>query len=181
MTLPPHGFRTHDCALPDTLAHAIGRELPYETGAVTVDPAEGEAPTGARQAIVEAVTMPDPVRDAIAAFVAEHHVERAFKKRTGDSRRSRGRRHGTALCIGMTVTDDRDLLGRVRLQEFSADQIAIDAKSDIRAFLSAACRWIDSCVASPRLMSDPTIRDFVGLSENSQNFDAPSGCADSVR
>ncbi len=28
--------------------------------------------------------MPEPVRDALAAFVAEHHVERAFEKRKRD-------------------------------------------------------------------------------------------------
>jgi hypothetical protein len=28
--------------------------------------------------------MPEPLRQAIAAFVAEHHVEHVFKKRTRD-------------------------------------------------------------------------------------------------
>ena len=54
---------------------------PYEIAAVTADPAEGEALTEPGQGIVEAVPMPDSVRDAIASFIAEHHVERTFEKR----------------------------------------------------------------------------------------------------
>ncbi|MCK1626804.1 DUF3305 domain-containing protein [Bradyrhizobium sp. 160] len=54
---------------------------PYEIAVVTADPAEGEALTEPGQGIVEAVPMPGSVRDAIASFVAEHHVERVFVKR----------------------------------------------------------------------------------------------------
>jgi hypothetical protein len=60
---------------------ATGGEPQYEITAVTVDPAEGEALTEPAQGIVEAVPMPDSVRNAIASFVAEHHVERVFEKR----------------------------------------------------------------------------------------------------
>jgi hypothetical protein len=56
-------------------------EPPYEIAAVTADPAEGEALTEPGQGIVEAVPMPDSVRDTIASFIAEHHVERVFEKR----------------------------------------------------------------------------------------------------
>ncbi len=63
---------------------ASGREPPYEIAAVTADPAEGEAMTEAGQAIVEAVAMAEGLREAIAAFVAEHHIERAFVKRKRD-------------------------------------------------------------------------------------------------
>ncbi|MGY3457216.1 hypothetical protein ACVWW5_002666 [Bradyrhizobium sp. LM3.4] len=56
-------------------------ERPYEIAAVTADPAEGEALTEPGQGIVEAVPMPDSVRDTIASFIAEHHVERTFVKR----------------------------------------------------------------------------------------------------
>lgn len=59
-------------------------EPPYEIVAVTADPAEGEAFTEAGNDLVETVTMPDPVRDALDAFVAEHHVEREFFKRQRD-------------------------------------------------------------------------------------------------
>jgi len=31
--------------------------------------------------VIEAVAMPEPLRRAIAAFVAEHHIERVFEKR----------------------------------------------------------------------------------------------------
>lgn len=54
---------------------------PYVVTAVTADPAEGEAFTEAGANLVEAVPMPDVVRDAIENFVAEHHVEREFFKR----------------------------------------------------------------------------------------------------
>ena len=60
---------------------ATAGEPPYEIAAVTADPAEGEALTEPAQGIVEAVPMPDSVRDTIASFVAEHHVERVFEKR----------------------------------------------------------------------------------------------------
>jgi hypothetical protein len=61
-----------------------GGEPPYEIAAVTADPAEGEALTEPGQSIVEAVAMPEPVREAIAAFIAEHHVARPFEKRVRD-------------------------------------------------------------------------------------------------
>jgi hypothetical protein len=57
---------------------------PCEILAVTADPAEGESLTEPAQAIVEAVAMPEALRDAIAAFVTEHHVEQIFEKRKRD-------------------------------------------------------------------------------------------------
>jgi hypothetical protein len=57
---------------------------PYEVLAVTADPAEGEAYTEAGNDLVETVPMPPEVEDALAAFVAEHHVERTFFKRQRD-------------------------------------------------------------------------------------------------
>jgi hypothetical protein len=57
---------------------------PYELMAVTADPAEGEGMTEAGANIVETVPMPDSVQEAIAAFITEHHVERAFVKRERD-------------------------------------------------------------------------------------------------
>jgi hypothetical protein len=57
---------------------------PYELMAVTADPAEGEGMTEAGANIVETVPMPISVQEAIAAFVIEHHVERAFVKRKRD-------------------------------------------------------------------------------------------------
>jgi uncharacterized protein DUF3305 len=64
--------------------YPTGGEPPYEIAAVTADPAEGEALTEPGQAIVEAVAMPMSVRDALASFIDEHHVERAFVKRKRD-------------------------------------------------------------------------------------------------
>ena len=54
---------------------------PYVVTAVTADPAEGEAFTEAADNLVEAVPMPEVLREAIERFVDEHHVEREFVKR----------------------------------------------------------------------------------------------------
>jgi hypothetical protein len=61
-----------------------GVEPPYEVFGVTADPAEGEAWTEAGNDLVDVVPMPEAVRAAIEAFVAEHHVERDFYKRERD-------------------------------------------------------------------------------------------------
>jgi hypothetical protein len=54
---------------------------PYAVSAVTADPAEGEAFTEAGANLVEAVPMPEVLREAIESFIAEHHVEQEFVKR----------------------------------------------------------------------------------------------------
>ena len=61
-----------------------GGDPPYAVAAVTADPAEGEGWTEPGQGIIEAVAMPEPLRQIIAAFVAEHYVDHVFKKRTRD-------------------------------------------------------------------------------------------------
>jgi hypothetical protein len=74
-----------------------GGEPPYQLVAVTADPAEGEAYTEAGGDMVETVSMPQALAEAIEAFVAEHHVERPFYKRQRDradvefARRGKGR------------------------------------------------------------------------------------------
>jgi Protein of unknown function (DUF3305) len=62
----------------------IEGDPPYKLFAVTVDPAEGEAFTEAGSDLIEMVPMPELIREAVAAFVAEHHVERQFFKRKRD-------------------------------------------------------------------------------------------------
>ena len=62
----------------------VEADPPYELAAVTADPAEGEGMTEAGVNIVESVAMPEPIRAAIATFIAEHHVEHAFVKRKRD-------------------------------------------------------------------------------------------------
>lgn len=57
---------------------------PYDIVTVTADPSEGEGYTAAGADIVESVPMPETVREAVAAFVAEHHVEEAYFKRKRD-------------------------------------------------------------------------------------------------
>jgi len=59
-------------------------EPPYALFLVTADPAEGEAMTEAGNDLVETVPMPEPIREAVADFVAAHHVERVFFKRKRD-------------------------------------------------------------------------------------------------
>jgi len=54
---------------------------PYAIVAVTADPGEGEGYTAAGSDLVEAVMMPASVREVVAAFVAEHHVEQVSFKR----------------------------------------------------------------------------------------------------
>jgi hypothetical protein len=61
-----------------------GTEPPYEILRVTADPSEGEAFTEAGNDLVDAVPMPEAIRDVVAEFVAEHHVERQFYKRKRD-------------------------------------------------------------------------------------------------
>jgi Protein of unknown function (DUF3305) len=61
-----------------------GGDPPFAVVRVTADPAEGEAFTETATDLVEAVPMPEPVAEAVSAFVAEHHVERTFQKRKRD-------------------------------------------------------------------------------------------------
>ena len=70
---------------------------PYEVYRVTADPAEGEAMTEAGNDLVDSVPMPEPIREQLARFVAEHHVEQEFVKRKRDraNPESLGRRRPT--------------------------------------------------------------------------------------
>jgi hypothetical protein len=61
-----------------------GGDPPYQLVAVTADPAEGEGFSESAANLVEQVPMPQPIQEIVAAFVAEHHVERAFFKRKRD-------------------------------------------------------------------------------------------------
>lgn len=61
-----------------------GAEPPFTVVTVTADPSEGEALATIGTDLVEALPMPGSIRDAIEAFVAEHHVEHAFAKRKRD-------------------------------------------------------------------------------------------------
>ncbi|HEV2550103.1 MAG TPA: DUF3305 domain-containing protein [Stellaceae bacterium] len=64
--------------------NATGGEPPYEIAAVTADPAEGEGLTEPGHTLVEAVPMPQSLREAITAFVAAHPIEHGFEKRQRD-------------------------------------------------------------------------------------------------
>jgi len=61
-----------------------GVDPPFEILAVTADPSEGESFSETGHDMVEQVPMPDAIRAALADFVAVHHVERVFFKRTRD-------------------------------------------------------------------------------------------------
>jgi hypothetical protein len=62
-----------------------GTEPPFMVLVVTADPHEGEAFTQAGNDLVEPVAMPEPIREAIELFVAEHYVETQFFKRRRDA------------------------------------------------------------------------------------------------
>ncbi len=57
---------------------------PYRLVTVTADPAEGEGSAESAANLVETVPMPGTIVEIVAAFVAEHHVERQFFKRKRD-------------------------------------------------------------------------------------------------
>lgn len=61
-----------------------GLDPPFTLISVTADPAEGEAFTEPGTDLVEAVPMPDTVREELEEFVLTHHVERTFFKRSRD-------------------------------------------------------------------------------------------------
>jgi hypothetical protein len=63
---------------------ATDAEPPYSLHTVTADPSEGEAFAGNGVDLVEVVSMPDNIREALIDFVAEHHVEQPFFKRERD-------------------------------------------------------------------------------------------------
>jgi hypothetical protein len=63
---------------------ATEADPPYQLFTVTADPSEGEAMTEAGNDIVEPVAMPESIRVAIEAFVAQHHQEHVFEKRKRD-------------------------------------------------------------------------------------------------
>lgn len=63
-----------------------GAEPPLDIVAVTVDPTEGEGYTQTGTCVVEVVDLPPGLGAQVAAFVAEHHVERVFEKRKRDKR-----------------------------------------------------------------------------------------------
>lgn len=77
--------------------------------AVTADPAEGEALTEPGGAIVEAVPMPREIQERLAAFVAEHHIERVFHKRKRD--RADPEALATRARPGGTREGDDELVG----------------------------------------------------------------------
>ena len=58
-----------------------GGEPAYEIMKVTADPSEGEGFTEAGNDLVEPVPMPASITEAVADFVAKHHVHRPFFKR----------------------------------------------------------------------------------------------------
>ena len=57
---------------------------PFNLAVVTADPAEAEAMAAIGDALIDSIAMPEEIRDAVQAFVSEHHVERTFVKRKRD-------------------------------------------------------------------------------------------------
>lgn len=81
---------------------ATNAEPPYMVAVVTADPAEGESLTETATDLVEQVPMPELIQQFVAAFVAEHHIERAFGKRQRD------RADPEALARRTPLEDDRE-------------------------------------------------------------------------
>jgi hypothetical protein len=61
---------------------------------VTCDPTEGEGYSETGWDIVNAAPMPEPVQAALAAFIAEHHVDTVFVKRQRDRQDPEALAHG---------------------------------------------------------------------------------------
>lgn len=62
-----------------------GSVPPFDIIAVTADPSEAEAFTESGTDVVDSAPMPEAIREAVAAFVAAHHVEdQPFVKRQRD-------------------------------------------------------------------------------------------------
>jgi len=77
-----------------------GLDPPFDVVLVTADPAEGEGCTQSGGDLVEPVEMPETIRDYLADFVAEHHVEQPFYKR------QRNRADPEALGRRSPIEDD---------------------------------------------------------------------------
>jgi hypothetical protein len=60
---------------------ADGGPQPVAVHLVTASPHEAEAYTISGEEIIGTVAMPEPLRELIEAFIAEHHVEEPFVKR----------------------------------------------------------------------------------------------------
>lgn len=73
----------------------LGAEGRFNLLMATVDPAEGEALTGAGDDLVESVPMTAPMTDLVQQFVAEHHVEQPFFKRQRERSGSQSTSTGT--------------------------------------------------------------------------------------
>lgn len=72
------------------ILRSIAEEPSVELLAVTADPAEGEALTGAGNDLIETVPMAASIGETIWAFIAKHHVERSVFKRQRDRSGSSG-------------------------------------------------------------------------------------------
>jgi hypothetical protein len=76
-------------------------EVGFDLLAVTADPAEGEALTGAGNDLVEPVAMPALIIEVVENFIAENPVEHTFFKRQRDRATSRP----PARCAGGSKED----------------------------------------------------------------------------
>lgn len=74
------------------ILRAASGAAPVDIVSVTADPAEGEAHTEAGADMVEPIAMPLEIAGEIAAFCAEHHIERPFIKRQRDKKKPGDRR-----------------------------------------------------------------------------------------
>ena len=57
---------------------------PYSIAAVTADPTEGEGYSETGVNMVDVVPMPEAIREVVAAFIVQYHVDEPFFKRKRD-------------------------------------------------------------------------------------------------
>jgi hypothetical protein len=106
---------TGDAKVWIVLRPQAGDALP-ELVQATCDPTEGEGYTETGWDIVNALPMPDAIREALAAFVAAHHVEQPFIKRKRD------RQDPEALAAGRRGPDRDRYLREMNARNGDRDQ-----------------------------------------------------------
>ncbi len=83
-------------------------EFPYDLAKVTADPSEGEASASVGDNVVESLPMPERLRELIAAFITEHHVEQPFfKRKRTEADPEALARHSPLYDTGKRKSDER--------------------------------------------------------------------------
>ena len=96
-----------DNAIWVVLQPSVG-DFPYDLVKVTADPTEGEAFASVGDNIVESLPIPESLRELVAAFIAEHHVEQpVFKRKRTEADPEALARHSPLYDMGKPKSDER--------------------------------------------------------------------------